>query len=375
MNAVLSTIRPYFKYNGSELAGTGTEPWWISEWMDYGDLGREPLMGLTKERGPLAGDLSDTAQQGSQVWAVNFYNEAGAVTLGKVFADPCSPSVPAQVLFAEGTVAIKFLFTDANRDRFTGQVAYLNNAPLYKAWIDAAGVGDHAPYTGRVERDVNLLQLDIAVKDMRDAKTGWVFGTYVWMGPTTGDGLYDNLVPAALIWADDEGVVNDQIKESWINPQLKNKIYGWAARPYLGFFGRGNGPADNILASCLSCHATARIPKSKFGIAAKSTDFSISDFQDATKVKAHVDKWFKNVPAGGNFNDGLTAVAALDYSLQLQSAILRMCYACQDGALDGVTPAICASANNYTKAMCVKKPLVSVFAAQKERLAEPLPRQ
>jgi len=50
--------------------------------------------------------------------------------------------------------------------------------------------------------------MDISVNDSIASITGWVFGTYVWMVPTTGDGLFDNLVPASY----DQGVMTDQIR-------------------------------------------------------------------------------------------------------------------------------------------------------------------
>ena len=354
MDAVLKTVRPYFQAQGNRLVATGTEPWWISEWMDYDVFGREPFMGLTKERGPLLHDLSPTSAKGSQVWAVNFYNETGAATFHQVFADPCSPLVPGKVLFAEGTVAIKFLFTDANLGQFGGQVSYLDGGPTYKAWVDKEGVGSPPISPGqRVPRDLQLLQLDLSIKDYRAGKTGWVFGTYAWIGPKTGDGLFDNLIPVALIWANDEGVLTNQIKESWINPLLRGKLYGWIERPYLGFLGRANGPADNVISSCLSCHATARLPRSTSGYVDRNFNFNL-DVNDPVKVKAHVDVWFKNIQSGDVFDatHPPLVVATLDYSLQLNSAIERMCLVCTKGDLAGKTPAICVNSNLYVQPTC-----------------------
>ena len=182
MNAVLETVRSHFTTLDGRLVAPGSEPWWISEWMDYDLAGREPHMGLTKERGPKKGDLSGTSMQGPQVWAVGFYNEPGAFTLGKVFDDPCDPTVPATVIFPDGTVAIKFLFTDANLGAYGGQVSYLDGGPKFKALIDPEGKSSAQPVQGRKERDVQLVQFDLGVKD-RATKTGWVFGTYAWIGP------------------------------------------------------------------------------------------------------------------------------------------------------------------------------------------------
>ncbi|WP_404294264.1 hypothetical protein ACD578_28665 (plasmid) [Microvirga sp. RSM25] len=81
MNAVLGTAKTAFQIKDRGLVGTGQEEWWISQWLDYTNAGREPLMGLTKERGPDPGDLSETNPDGYQVWALGFYNRAGATVL------------------------------------------------------------------------------------------------------------------------------------------------------------------------------------------------------------------------------------------------------------------------------------------------------
>lgn len=374
MAAVLETVRPHFRYMNDRLEGTGAEPWWMSEWMDYEKFGREPLMGLTKELAPRSRQLSKTSERGSQVWAVNFYNQPGAVVLGSVFADPCSPTVPAKLEFAGGTVAIKFLFTDANLDRFAGQVAYLDGAPVYKAHIDPEGTFFPAPVTGRETRKVNLLQLDIGVRDSNANKTGWVFGTFVWMGPPRGDGVFDNLVPAVLLWANDEGVVTDEITESWINPAIEAQLSGWTERPFLGFQGRANGPADNLNSSCLSCHAAARLPLAAVGIARPGSN--PVDLTDDAAIASHVELWFKDVGPGEAFEPtNPAAVATLDYSLQVRAAIERMCFACKDGAMTGVAPTICAQAGYFGGAMCAVNTKGAILEIQEARDEIPLPRE
>jgi hypothetical protein len=283
------------------------------------------------------------------------------------------------MLFPEGTVAVKFLFTDGDLGSFAGQIGYLTGAPVYKAWVNAEGSGSTPiPPQRRVLRELQLLQVDMSVKDSRASKTGWVFGTFAWMGPATGDMMFDNLVPVSLMWANDEGVITDQIKESWINQQLTGKLYGWATRPYLGFFGRGNGPADNIRASCLACHATARLPRSARPGNYADPSFRIQDYTDSSKVQAVVDVWFKNIPAGGIFDAAFQppAVATLDYSLQLNSAIDRMCQACADGAMGGSTPEICVKANLHVKeSSCKNISLMSVNISQQDREEVAPPRQ
>ena len=330
-------------------------------------------MGLTKERGPDPGDLAETHRGGYQVWAVGFYNRPGATVLSTVFAQPCNPQLPGSVSFPEGTVAIKFLFTDASPD----EVTYLRSAPEYDANIDEPGSGSRPRLVeDRRQTIVRLLQVDISVKDKNAPETGWVFGTFGWVGPLKGDGLYDNLVPVSLQWGNDPRVYDTRIAESWINPDLQNIMYGWAKRPALGFNGRANGPADNIRSSCLSCHAAARTARSSKGIL-DSRFHMVNDMADAQKVRQHVDVWFNNLKGGDLFDPGNSApaVSALDYSLQLEAAMSRMCKACTAGALSGPTPAVCRTAKFHDAPTC-GAPMGTLDAAAKRKLDEdPPPRQ
>jgi len=347
MNAVLKGARDAFRLENRRLVGTGQEAWWISEWLDYGTSGREPLMGLTKERGPNPGDLSPTNGNGYQVWAVGFYNLPGAVVLGDIFAEPCNPSLPVAIKFPPDTVSVKFLFTDASTD----EVTYLKDAPEFDAMIDASGSGSQSrPIDQRSSRPVRLLQVDIAAKDTRAKETDWVFGTFVWVGPPTGDKLFDNLVPVSLQWGNDPGIYDGSLKQSWINPDLKNVAYGWPERPTLGFMGRANGPADNIRSSCMSCHSAARMPRSSLGML--NAGFNMADVSDPAKVKVHVDTWFQNIKGGRLFQPAEPDVSSLDYSLQLEAAMFRMCRACDAGDLLGPTPTVCRSSGFYNRPMC-----------------------
>ncbi|MER8786010.1 hypothetical protein NKH60_33445 [Mesorhizobium sp. M1006] len=347
MNAVLIDARTSFHISGRKLVGTGQESWWISEWLDYGTSGREPLMGLTKERGPDPGDLSETNADGYQVWAVGFYNRPGAAVLGDVFAEPCNPSLPVALKFPADTVSIKFLFTDASTD----EVTYLKDAPEFDALIDVPGSGVISrPVDQRSSHALRLLQVDISVKDTRARDTNWVFGTYVWRGPPKGDKLFDNLGPVSLQWGNDPKVYDTSVQESWINSDLYKVTYGWDKRLTMGFMGRANGPADNIRSSCLSCHASARTPRASVGIL--DNRFNMAEVTVPAKVKAHIDTWFQNIKGGQLFQPFEPAVSALDYSLQLEAAVFRMCVACQAGDLRGTTPNVCRTSGFYNRPMC-----------------------
>ena len=94
--------------------------------------------------------------------------------------------------------------------------------------------------------------------------------------------------------------------------------------------------------------------------------------------------YFTNVPAGVLTDKSEAAPAknwggarSLDYSLQVEAALTRICLACKDGALTGPTPDLCrveGAANYVAKPMCPSpSPVRSLLRAV--RAPEPPPRQ
>jgi hypothetical protein len=97
------------------------------------------------------------------------------------------------------------------------------------------------------------------------------------------------------------------------------------AKAHLGVDGRLNGPIDNPVSACMSCHGTAQAP-------------SLADFRPPTSSSACFSEranWFRNLPgteAFGRFDpedgvcetalNGVTLTAA-DYSLQLSDTVSR----------------------------------------------------
>ena len=77
-------------------------------------------------------------------------------------------------------------------------------------------------------------------------------------------------------------------------------VFGWA--------GRGNGPVDNPVSSCLSCHMTAQSPP-RSNIFPPDTPSTT----DADRLR-----WFRNLAPGESFDSGTTD---LDFSLQLARGI------------------------------------------------------
>ncbi|CAN7769853.1 hypothetical protein LJR245_007478 [Rhizobium leguminosarum] len=388
MAAVLEEVkRGDLSIHDQTISMRSDAQWWISPWMDYTANGRERNLGLTRERSPDPGDLAPGSPGKLQVWAVGFYNQEGAYALSQVFAQPCDPSVPtADWTFPANSASFKLLFTNATNT----QVPYLDGAPVVLAFIDKPG-------GGREEQTLRLLQVDIAVQDPRSA-TKWVFGTFVWKGPKAGDGLFQNLVPVGLMWGNDPTADTQSrgdfavLAETRLNHDLEGIVWRgpnqtWDERPWPGFQGRLNGPADNLRSSCMSCHALAQWPRSKaLGIVPRGPNFTL----DALNAKVARDelreKYLKNVvggkltlPSEAVAETGWDGATSLDYSLQLEAAFSRLCRACKDGALQGPTPRVCRvqGAMDYiATAVCpALSPMGGVILSDSASDDEPLPRQ
>ena len=150
------------------------------------------------------------------------------------------------------------------------------------------------PASMRTPLKVRLLQIDLAVRDTRvNSTTGWVFGTFVYGGGPGGrpGRGWTNVSPVGLMWGNDPGYSGvGQLKETILNQSVR--------MPHVGFQGRLNGPVDNPISSCTSCHSTAESPIGTM-IAPPGVNPAL---------------WFRNIPSGTPFNKG---AQSLDYSLQL----------------------------------------------------------
>lgn len=333
--------------------------WWIAPWMDFGRSGRERINGLTSERGPDARDLSPTSPKGYQTWAIGWYNRAGAFGLGQVYADPCNPRVPSEWHFPDQTASFKLLFSNAD----TSQVSYLDGAPEVEA--DVQRDPQHTS-------TFRLIQVDVAVRDPRAIDTGWVMGTFVWKGPPAGDGLFDNLVPVGLMWGNDEGVVNPtwSLPASVTQSQINNDLAGilwqghegtWPERPYPGFQGRLNGPADNLRSSCLSCHSMAQWRRGPLGL---TPTYKLDPPPTSQEVSDLVSKYFRNV-RGGQLVDPTSGQTSLDYSLQLEASFLHLCDACNQEKLAGQTPYVCQVPQMTSRDVVISRPTCEKNVVQK----------
>lgn len=296
-------------------------PWLHSDGRKNGN-GREYIFGLTRERATPPYELHKSQNIALENWAIGFYNAPGGYVLNKVWNTGGDPN-PALCNFPEGTVSFKLLFTDGTTDK----VPFLKGTKIWTANIYASAPTDTSH---RINREVRLLQIDIAVKDKRAGTTGWVFGTFVYDGSKTGS-IWERMVSVGLSWGDDPDVqsslnregafLNPDLKDTYLNSELiENPDTLYTNQSYMkhhGLGGRLNGPVDNPVSSCISCHGRAAVtdkgkaaPLGDFG--ATRANYSISSFK----------KYFSEIKGGSHIEKfGGKEYTTTDYSLQIANGI------------------------------------------------------
>lgn len=287
--------------------------WYHMPWQHYGPAGREGIHGLTKEAEIQPQQLAHGQADAGQTYAVGIYNDIGGYTIGQVWKDPMNPdpSVTSEPnSFLHGTVVCKALFADVKLE----QVPFLVNPVVWDGYITES-------FTSSVRsvRPVALIQMDFAVRDDRIPGTGWVFGTFQYNGTVTGAPGWDNLVPVGVMWGNDpqvtgNGYTNPQPTRTRINPALQQTVInpGDDLPPtHLGWNGRLNGPVDNPVSSCMSCHLTGEAPQ----LSPMNPTFQPNPPPIGSDAWM---RWFQNEPAGVPFDQ---AARSTDYSLQLAAAL------------------------------------------------------
>ena len=293
--------------------------WYHMPWQHYSANGREGFHGLTKEAPVQAGQLGpDYTYSTGGAWAVGLYNDKGGYTIGKVWEDHLHPSAEKMEDmggFPEGTVMFKLLFLSVPKDIVEEQVPYLQNGLWWKAYATYDfGTLD------REEIEVVLIQMDVMVKDFR-APSGWILGNYKYNGAMNKSDKFYNLVPVGIMWGDDpedttntsnpvpdSTYINLDLKQTIINPD-RNEL----PPSHLGWNGRLNGPMDNPMSSCYSCHATAEYPQIS----------PISPLFDATTSQYEPGspewmRWFSNYDCNSRFDEDAVPT---DFSLQMAEAL------------------------------------------------------
>jgi len=336
--------------------------WYHAPWQHYGPLGREGIHGLTKEAQIQSKQLAPTQIATGQTYAVGIYNDVGAYTFGEVWKNPQDPdpsftSKPNS--FHDGTVVCKALFADIDLK----QVPFLANPVLWQAYIT-----DSFTSANREIKNVALIQMDFAVRDSRVHGTGWIFGTFQYNGAVTGKPGWDNLVPVGVMWGNDpennkDNYTNKQPTVTKINPTIIESAIN--AKPelpptHLGWNGRLNGPVDNPVSSCMSCHMTAESPQ----LSPMNPTFQAPDKVPPVGSKAWM-RWFQNEEAGVPFD---AAALSTDYSLQLAGGIANFYeWKCEQGGVFVDGGNACQQANKlHLKLLKSGTPPAKVFKVERD---------
>ena len=239
----LTADSDYFDTTGGTVpANQRAQKWYPAPRMIYGNL-REAARGMTLERQIGVNELAGNTAA-FRNYAVAYYDARGARTFARVWST-ATPGVDTpvrtQMRFTAGGLVYKLLYSAARPSDFPQDL--LAGSLSTQILPNAGG----APLT------VRLLQIDIAVKDDRAGPTGWYFATYAYDRTAAGSSPWLKMVPVGLMWGNDPG--GPPLVDSWINPGAP--AY---AKAHLGVDGRLNGPVDNPVSACMSCHSTAQAP-------------------------------------------------------------------------------------------------------------------
>lgn len=321
MNAVLQYVIEGNLEVDWNVAQNKVRKWYHAPWMHDA---REPVRGLTSERRSRWRELGGSQARRADNWAVGFYNPAGGYTIGQVWKNKAQPA-SLLARFPVGTVTAKLLFTDAT-DEEAPFISHGSNL----AWH--ADIKDD-----RRPRRLRLLQLDVAVKEPGTAEfSGWVFGTFVFDGAQNKTNYWENLVPVGLEWGASPSFTYADFRtgkmppEGWVNPAM-NKLFRRAPDNTMGYLGRMNGPVDNPLSSCLSCHSRALDAGEGLGPAFTPPEAAlcvervpVDDNETYRRVSnctvddKAISRWYRNLKSDEPFDPDTTS---LDYSLQLALGI------------------------------------------------------
>ncbi|OCX53741.1 hypothetical protein BEL04_05480 [Mucilaginibacter sp. PPCGB 2223] len=294
--------------------------WYHMPWQHYGPKGREGFHGLTQEAPVKAFQLAPTQTiDTAGAIAVGFYNDVSAYTIGQVWKDHYSPDSLHSVAFKNGSVLFKLLFVTLPKSVAVQQAPFLVNG----VWWDAFCAPNFKKPNNRFKTQVALIQMDIMVRDDR-APNGWIFGNFQYNGALNKTNKWENLAPLGISWGDDPNIttnasnpkptvtiINHALVETVINPDTKE-----LPPTHLGWNSRLNGPVDNPMSSCYSCHSTAEYPEnSPLSPLFFPTQAERDKYPPGSPAWM---RWFANLKCGQPFDKDSKS---MDFSLQLSASI------------------------------------------------------
>lgn len=307
--------------------------WYHMPWLHYGPLASEGFSGLCKEAPISPWQLSPQQIHPGQVYALGYYNDFAGNVLYKMWSvgtdpDPFVTQAPKGG-FPEGTVIFKLLYTDLD----STDVPYLKNPYSKLGYVTPT----YPDSTNRLVKNMNLIQMDIMVRDKRADKygTGWVFGNFCYNGNiNNGKPMQErvmNLVPVGIQFGNDPDNVSNWINpypvsKTMINDTLKETFINTSADlppQHLGWSGRLDGPVDLNTCSCMSCHATGESPQ--FAALVPKEAFE-GDYlpNGAIGYLTHTNspewkKYFRNLKCGTAYDP--EKATSTDFSLQVSLAL------------------------------------------------------
>jgi hypothetical protein len=216
--------------------------------------GREGVWGLTREL-----DLKDANDRClGQDWGLGFFNEPGGFAIGQLFpkgAPDMTKLSATGSLFPVGTVAFKVLFTSA-------KIPSNDGAMEITALVNGSGACGGAANGRRTLTTMRHIQMDVMMK-VGPGLDDWLFGVFVY-NPKKKDTFFQGMEPVGVEF--DTTQTGTVVVAEGITPN--------------GFKGRLNGPADNPMSSCLSCHARAQWPE----VASRRLPFAPRNENDTVNV-------------------------------------------------------------------------------------------
>jgi len=299
--------------------------WYHMPWQHWGSSGREGFHGLTQEAPVKKFQLAATQTDSTTgAVAIGFYNDIAGYTIGQMWKDHYRPVHDTDISFRHGAVLFKLLFvTFSDSVKATQQVPSLTNGIWWDGFVvsDFTKMSQPNPAIYRHTSKVVLIQMDIMVRDTT-APHGWVFGNFQYNGNMNRPDKWKNLVPVGVMWDEDPqdstNRSNAAPKRTIINTALKGTIINPDSTElpptHLGWNGRLNGPVDNPMSSCYSCHATAEYPQ----LAIMTPLFNKDTLRNNPVGSPGWMRWFQNLACGKPFDKD---ARSMDFSYQLALSI------------------------------------------------------
>lgn len=284
--------------------------WYHMPWRDFGLRGREFIHGMTLEFPSPPGSLHPKQEKTHNTYAVAMYNPLAGYAVGQVWPDPTQGPSMNHFVYPDGALIAKLLFTTALEEDVPGvKDAFQWKGSVYKT-TEVKCIRYPAKGCPREIRSVRLFQMDVAIKDSRASKTGWVFGTFVYKHDQTGvKSVWEKMVPLGLMWG-----VDPQLTSADTNGKPQESIIFDVGGLYqhLGCHGRLSGPLDNPASACMSCHMTSQYPAAR-PLPNTKKNYPCDASQNA--------QYWQDLQAGAIFQPQLEPTFSLDYSLELANAV------------------------------------------------------